>query len=326
MEAITFSYNLEQNLLEILTELQNGEYRPGRSVAFMVIKPKLREVFAAQFRDRVVHHLLYNYLASIYDKRFIYDSWACRPGKGTHRAVKRLQNFCHQVSDGGAKKDCYYLQMDIKSFFTTIDKKILISIFERNIKNSEVMWLIKVMVNHDPARSIEPIYKSSPRLFNMLPADKSLFSTQFGKGLPIGNLTSQFFANVYMNELDIFVKHQLKVKYYLRYVDDWVIVHNDREILVQYQQIISDFLQARLGLMINPKKTTLRKLSCGVDFLGYVTRTDYLLVRRRVVWQWRKAIDYILSGEDNQKNVLMGYNGHLIVANSHRLRLRHKID
>lgn len=333
-ECMEFSYNLEENLLELQRELATRTYRPGRSVAFMVTKPKLREVFAAQFRDRVVHHLLYNYLAPIYEPRFIYDSWACRPEKGTHRAMKRLQDFTWQASEGGRNRECYYLQMDIKSFFTSIDKAKLLAIFQRNIKNDEILWLLEVIISYDPTRDSAPKLNSPPALFGKLPRDKSLFTVERGRGLPIGNLTSQFFANVYLNELDCFVKHVLKVKWYLRYVDDWVILAHDTKKLAEYERAIKGFLEGELGLSAKDEKTIVELIANGIDFVGYIIRPHYILVRRRVVWQWRKALESALEsalepalepalesalGGPRCDQVKASYLGHLRLANTHSL-------
>ena len=318
LECLAFGYNLEANLLLLQEELTSGSYRPERSVAFIVTKPKVREIFASQFRDRVVHHLLYNYLSPIYEPRFIYDSWACRPGKGTHRAMERLQDFTWQASQGGRLREAYYLQMDIKSFFTTIDKNKLFEIFQRNIKNGEILWLLKLTIFHDPAHDIAPLIQSSPSLFRRLPADKSLFTAGDSRGLPIGNLTSQFFANVYLNELDVFMKHQQKVRWYLRYVDDWVVVSRCRQSLRTLEVEISQFLSQALGLVVQVAKTTIGSVMNGIDFVGYIVRPHYTLVRRRVIWQWHRAMGQI----DNplmQQQLSWAYRGHIMRSNSHKL-------
>ncbi len=317
-ECIEFTCNLEENLLALEQELQTRSYRPGRAVAFVVTKPKLREVFAARFRDRVVHHLLYNYLAPIYEPRFVYDSWACRVGKGTHGAMKRLQDFAWRASEGGRNRECYYLQMDIKSFFTSIDKQCLYDIFARNIKREEILWLTRVIIFHDPARDIPPQLNSPPKLFRQLPRDKSLFTVEKGRGLPIGNLTSQFFANVYLNELDCFVKHVLKVKHFVRYVDDWVIVSESMAELRAHERAIAAFTESVLKLTIQAKKTIVGRVSDGVDFVGYIVRPHYVLVRRRVVWQYRRAMES--AADTDKEKVAVSYQGHLLRANSYALR------
>jgi RNA-directed DNA polymerase len=201
LNHLRFFENLEENLLELEKELRDRTYRPGQSIVFIVDKPKVREIFAASFRDRVVHHLLYNYLSPKFERIFIYDSWACRKDKGTHRAVIRLQDFTFKAQRLDADEQ-FYLKMDIKSYFTTIDQSILYDMIARKIKRDEILWLTKVIVFHDCARDISPKVQGRQALFDKLPKDKSLFTVPRGKGLPIGNLTSQFFANIYLNELD----------------------------------------------------------------------------------------------------------------------------
>ena len=314
-----FANNLEENLFSLQRQLKNRTYKPGQSIAFIVQKPKIREIFAADFRDRVVHHLLYNYLAPIFERVFIYDSWACREGKGTHGAMFRLRDFEvrlareRRVSAGGR-----YLKMDIKSFFTSIDKQILYDLVVRKVKNEEILWLSKTIIFHDCAHDVPPKIQSQQSLFDKLPGDKSLFTANAGKGLPIGNLTSQFFANVYLNELDQFVKHQLKAKYYVRYVDDFIILDNDRELLELYKSAITGFVDKRLGLRVHPDKVYIRPVSSGADFVGYVVRPDYVLVRRRVVGDWRRAME-LTTDDKLRQQTLASYTAHAMWANSYGL-------
>lgn len=317
-ECLEFSLDLEANLLSLQTELLDRSYRPGRSVAFVVTKPKIREVFAAQFRDRVVHHLLYDYLSPIYEPRFIYDSFACRPGKGTHAAMKRVQDFTYKASEGGRLDECYYLQMDVKSFFTTINKVKLYEMITRNIKRDEILWLTELIIHHDPARDIPPIIHSPKKLFDKLPSDKSLFHAPSGYGLPIGNLTSQFFANVYLNDLDQYVKHELKIKWYMRYVDDFVIIDHSWEQLRQFEEQIIEFVES-IGISIKHSKTILRRVSSGIDIVGYIVRPHYVLVRKRVVHQWRLAMEQRTSRVDREQS-LKSYTGHALKANAYKLR------
>ena len=289
---LAFRLELEKNLLALERELKERTYRPGRSIAFVVTRPKVREIFAADFRDRVVHHLLFSYLSPIFEKQFIHDSWACREGKGTHGAMLRLQDFtCRQTKEAGLSGKGFYLQMDIKSFFMSIDKEILYKLVARRTNNSEVLWLARVVIMHDPARDIPPRLQSSEELFSRLPPGKSLFGVEPGKGLPIGNLTSQFFANVYMNEFDRFVKHVLKCRYYVRYVDDWVVLGDNQQWLRQVEVEMAKFLQEQLALVVHPLKTIVRPIQNGIDFVGYIVRPTYILVRRRVVGGWRRARD-----------------------------------
>lgn len=307
--------NLEKNLLKIEKQLANRTYRPERSIAFVVTKPKVREIFASDFADRVIHHLLYNYLEPIFEPRFIYDSHACRKTKGTHCAMLRLQRFCREFTENTppATKS-YYLKMDIKSFFTSIDKQVLYRLIADRVKNPEILWLTHIVIFHDCARDISPKLQSQPQLFAKVPPEKSLFTVPRGKGLPIGNLTSQFFANVYLDQLDQFVKHTLKAKYYVRYVDDFVLLAKDRQTLLFYQAEIEKFLIQKLNITAHPKKTIIRPISDGIDFVGCIVRPDYILVRKRVIGQWRHKLKNSPSHE--HRKISHSYTAHTKHANA----------
>ena len=315
---LLFAEHLEQHIIELESELINRTYKPGRSIAFIVTAPKVREIFAADFRDRVVHHLLYNFIAPYFERQFIYDSWACRPQKGTHGAVRRVQGFMHKIKRLETMRH-YYLQMDIRSFFTSIDKTLLYNMLAKKIHNKEVLWLAGVIIFHDCARDIAPKLQSNPKLFKQLPPDKSLFRVPSGVGLPIGNLTSQFFANIYLNELDQFVKHHLKAKYYCRYVDDFVILGENKDTLDQYRHQICTFLMERLNLQAHPKKQIIQSIGSGMDFLGYIIRPQYILVRRRVVGQWRRKMELYAANPNKGRAVLASYQAHASWANAHSL-------
>lgn len=217
--------------------------------------------------------------------------------------------------------------MDIKSFFSSIDQEVLYGLISEKIKNKEILWLSKKIIFHDSARSVKPIIQSSPNLFKKLPPEKSLFKVEVGKGLPIGNLTSQFFANVYLNELDLFVKHKLKAGFYLRYVDDFLILSFDRDYLLFCQREISEFLVNKLKLKAHPKKQFIRPVSSGIDFVGYIVRAEYVLVRRRVVRNIRKRLKSAEAGSTRerhlkQKEILMIYDAFLKWANCRGLMRR----
>jgi len=288
VNAMQFEQNLEENLVSLHEELTTGAYRPGRSIAFLIEKPKRREIFAADFRDRVVHHVLVGHLEPRWERRFIHDSYACRTGKGTHKGVERLQSFTRQVTANGTRR-AWYLQLDIRGFFIAIDRHILYERLAARETDPAVLWLIRTLVFYDPAancvmrraRRADPS-ASSGQAFERLPAHKTLFKASPDCGLPIGNLTSQFFANVYLDALDQFVKHQLKARYYLRYCDDSVLLSAERAVLESWQAAIREFLSNELRLALNDRQR-LRPVSDGIDFLGYIVRPDYLLVRRRVV-------------------------------------------
>ena len=280
INALKFEINAEENILKLEWELKNKTYRPSRSILFAARKPKLREIFAADFRDRVVHHVLVDYLERIYEPIFIHDSYACRKDKGTHAAVMRLQSFLRKASLNG-KRRAYYLQLDVKDFFTSIDKGILFSLLKKKIIGKDILWLTEKILFHDPTEAF--ILRDREDIINKIPPNKSLFGKNNKKGLPIGNLTSQFFANAYLNELDQFVKHSLKAKYYIRYVDDFVLLSENLDTLIKWRQDIETFLTEKLLLRLHPKRRKLQPISNGIDFLGYIIRRDYILVRRRVM-------------------------------------------
>ena len=218
-------------------------------------------------------------LEKIWDPRFIHDSYASRKGKGIHVAVDRLQGFMQKVTRSG-KRAGFFLQLDVRSFFMSIDKRILFSLFDRDPKTSELLRaLLSILIFHDSTTDYH--FKGDRKLLYGIPPHKSLFKVGPNKGLPIGNLTSRFFANVYLNELDQFVKHGLRCRFYLRYVDDFILLSESEKVLLQWREEISGFLHERLALSLKGGDRV-RRVSEGADFLGYITRPGYRLVRRRV--------------------------------------------
>ncbi|MDP2928482.1 MAG: reverse transcriptase/maturase family protein [Candidatus Omnitrophota bacterium] len=280
INALKFEINAEENILKLENELKSKIYRPSRSILFAARNPKLREIFAADFRDRVVHHILVDYLERIWERIFIHDSYACRKGKGTHAAVMRLQSFLQKASKNGSAR-AYYLQLDIKDFFTSIDKGILFKTLQKKIRDKEALWLTEKIIFWDCTRSF--ILRDREGVLKNIPPHKSIFGKDNKRGLPIGNLTSQFFANVYLNELDQFVKHTLKARFYIRYVDDFVLLSDNINTLIKWRQDIETFLAEKLLLRLHPNRRKLQPISNGIDFLGYIIRRDYILVRRRVI-------------------------------------------
>ncbi|MDP2929397.1 MAG: reverse transcriptase/maturase family protein [Candidatus Omnitrophota bacterium] len=332
INALRFEINAEENILKLERELKTKTYRPSRSILFASRKPKLREIFAADFRDRVVHHVLVDYLERIYEPIFIHDSYACRKDKGTHAAVSRLQSFLRKVFKNKNTR-AYYLQLDIKDFFTSIDKDILFCLMKKKIAGKDILWLTEKILFHDPTGSF--ILRDGENIINKIPPNKSLFGKDNKKGLPIGNLTSQFFANVYMNELDQFVKHSLKARYYIRYVDDLVLLSDNKDTLVKWRQDIETFLAEKLLLRLHPNRRKLQPISNGIDFLGYITRRDYILVRRRVINNLKSRLSHferLIKSEiaslpltplglarNDVRSCLQSYLGHFKWANTYRL-------
>jgi len=287
IDAAKFELSFEKELLKLEKELKNHTYYPSQSICFVITEPKPREVFAANFKDRVVHHLLVNYLEPIWEPKFIDQSYSCRREKGVHKAIKDLKRYIRKVSRNFQEK-AYFLQLDVQSFFPSLKKEILFNLIKRHTKNPDILWLSKIIIFQDPTQNYHK--KGQLNLFKTIPPHKSLFKVPKDQGLPIGNLTSQFFANVYLNELDQFVKHQLKVKFYLRYVDDLVLLHQDKEQLKKWRGQIDKFLQERLKLRIHPQKQNLQSIDKGVNFLGYIVKPDYSLVRRRVVKNLKRKL------------------------------------
>jgi RNA-directed DNA polymerase len=334
VNALKFEYDLEENLLSLHEELEGQTYTPSRSVCFVLKQPKLREIFAADFRDRVVHHVLVDYLEKVWEPIFIYDSYACRKGKGTHRAVERLQAFMRKVSRNGTRR-AYFMHLDIRGFFLHINKEILYQIIAKRIRDETLLWLARTVIFHDCTKNF--VLKGKSGLLEKIPPHKTLFNTENKRGLPIGNLASQFFSNVYLNELDQFVKHRLKAKYYLRYSDDFVLLHEEKEKLLGWREEIREFLQFRLRLELNESRQTVGPISNGADFLGYIVRPDYLLVRRRVVNRLKATLvgyEKALVRREEDCTVLRynhlalqklmatwsSYLAHMKIANTFRLR------
>jgi retron-type reverse transcriptase len=246
--ALIFEQNLEENILELHETLNNRSYTPKPSIAFLVEKPKRREIFAADFRDRIVHHVLVNYMEPQWERRFIYDSYACRQAKGTHKAVERLRGFTRKVTANGSRR-AWYLQLDVRGFFITINRHILFKRLTKHETDPTIVWLIQIFLFNDLTKNCR-LRDASRSDFESLPAHKTLFKTAPDCGLPIGNLTSQFFGNIYLDALDQFVKHQLKARYYLRYCDDFIILSEDKLQLETWEKQISTFLNDNLQLFM----------------------------------------------------------------------------
>jgi len=331
INALKFEWNLERNLFQLQKELETKRYRPGRSICFVVKDPSPREIFAASFKDRAVHHLLINEIENIGEKKFIFDTFSCRKNKGTHLAIKRLRKFIRRITEN-YRKGAFYLQLDISGFFMAIDQPILYSLFEKLISRQnksyqwkkDVLWLAKTIIFHKPTKNY--ITKGNPTLFKLIPPRKSLFLSGSDKGLPIGNYSSQFFANLYLNELDQFVKRKLRCKYYVRYVDDLVLLDKDKERLKYLRDKINLFLKENLDLELNLNKIKLQLIDKGINFLGYFIKPDYILVRQKVVSRLKDRLYLLdetnLPANDLKKTLAMinSYYGHFRHAFSFNLR------
>jgi RNA-directed DNA polymerase len=288
-----FEINLEDNLFDLYLRLKNKSYQHGEYKSFYVYDPKKRHIHKASVSDRIVHHLLYKYLYQLFDKKFIHDSYSCRLEKGTHRGVKRLSLFIRKVSKNYTGY-CWVLKCDIKKFFASVDQEILLNLLKKKIEDIDILWLLKEIIES--------------------------FNSGFGKekGIPLGNLTSQIFANIYMNELDQFIKHKLKIKYYLRYADDFIILSENRNYLEGLIFKISGFLESNLKLSLHENKVVIGKYMRGIDFLGYVVLPYVILprtkTRKRMFRKLKEKINF-----SNFNQTLQSYLGYLSHANSYKL-------
>lgn len=268
-----FEFNLEHNLFSLEAELRDQTYQPGPYTNFYIYEPKRRLVSAAPFRDRVVHHALCDVIEPVWEARFIATSFACRVGKGTHKALDQ----CHTW----VKRYTYAFQGDIVKYFPSIDHQILYSLLARRIADPQTLWLIRQIMDSGAGilvHEAQPLYL----------ADDDLFAALRPRGLPIGNLTSQFWANVYLNELDMFVKHELHCPAYLRYMDDFVLFSDDKAQLHEWKSAVDHFLAERLRVVLHPKKSLVFPVKVGVDFCGFRIYPTHRRLRRSSVRRFVK--------------------------------------
>lgn len=280
LSQLEFEVDLEKNLMNLWRDLQDGSYKIGPSIAFVVTYPKVREVWAANFRDRIVHHLIYNSVKDRFYNRFIRDSYACIPQRGLHDGCQRITHFIRSITNNG-RCNAFVLKADIANFFTSINLKTTISLTEKYVHEKWIRDLFQQIVFHDPRPTA--IFQSSQSLFDKVPRHKSLLHAPAGFGLPIGNLTSQFLANVYLNELDQFVKKELKIKYYGRYMDDIFILGKDAKTLNDNYKEMDAFLLEHLGLRFHPNKKSLQPIHQGFSFTGFIFKPGRIYLRRSVI-------------------------------------------
>lgn len=287
INQLRFEANLEHNLVELYHDLKDGSYQIGRSIAFVITHPKIREVWAADFRDRVVHHLVYNTVSEKFYKRFIRDNYACIPGRGTHDGMRRISQFARSITNEWTRP-AYFMKADVANFFKTIDKLILLDLVRPHVREEWVWNLIEQIILHDPRSNF--VTRSPQSLFDKVPPHKSLFNADKNKGLPIGNLTSQFFANVYMNELDQFAKHTLKTRHYGRYVDDIVLFHQDHNMLNEWYESMDDFVFSKLALRFHPNKKHINLADKGIDFTGFIIKPGRTYLRKTTLATCKQTI------------------------------------
>lgn len=290
-DVFWFGRNLMGNIIALRQNLVAKTYRHSAYEAFKINDPKPRDIHKAKVRDRLLHHALYRQLYPFFDRTFIADSFSCRRGKGTHKALKRFQQFSRQVSKNNTKQ-VWVLKCDVRKFFASIDHDILLTILAQYIPNEDILNLLKKVVD-------------------------SFHSTRPEVGLPLGNLTSQLLVNIYMNEFDQFAKHKLKARHYIRYADDFVILSQDKNWLEEILPIIDEFLQLKLGLKLHPNKVSIKTIGSGMDFLGWVHFPNHRVLRTATKKRmWRK-----LEKLENDFNVLNSYLGLLSHGNARKLQI-----
>ena len=284
-----FQFYLMDNILSLHQSLINRSYKHGGYECFKINDPKPRIIHKASVRDRLLHHAVYRILYPFFDKTFISDSFSCRINKGTHRAINRFRNFGYIVSKNNTRT-CWVLKCDIKKFFHSINQQVLLEILEEYIPDRNTVNLSQEIIT-------------------------SFHYGKEGFGLPLGNLTSQLFANVYMNEFDQFVKHKLKVKYYIRYADDFIILSEHNNYLKEQIPLIRDFLYERLRLTLHPDKIYIKTLYSGLDFLGWVHFFDHRVLRKTTKKRMFKKMSNNLQIES-----LNSYLGLLDHGNSYKIK------
>ena len=265
-----FQLQLADNVYSLHNDLKNLKYQHGGYYAFSISDPKPRSIHKATVRDRLLHHAIYRKFYEFFDKTFIGDSYSCRFEKGTYKALGRFRKFARQVSRNNTRT-CWVLKCDIRKFFANIDHQILYNILAAYIADVKILSLLKSII--------------------------SSFETRPGIGLPLGNLTSQLFVNIYMNEFDQFVKHKLKVQRYIRYADDFVIFSQDKQWLEMILLDIENFLSEKLKLALHPDKVSIKTLDSGVDFLGWVNFPNHHVLRTTTRCRMIKKFSSKLSEE-----------------------------
>lgn len=307
--VLAFNFGLEHELFTLQTELRNQTYQPGKYRTFEIWDPKPRLISAAPYRDRVVHHALCNIITPLLERAFIADTYANRVGYGTHRALQRFTHWAHAYR--------YCLQCDIQKYFPSIDHSILKDLMRQQIKCPETLWLIDRII--DASNEQEPVIE-------YFPGDDLLTPVLRRKGLPIGNLTSQFLANLYLSPFDHFVKRQLKLKHYLRYVDDFAAFSNDRQELADAKAAMEYYL-ATLRLKMHPVKSQLFETGYGANFVGFRVLPDRIRVRNDNLRRARKRLKQLQqayeAGEITLKPLtqrLQSWEAHLLHGDTYRLR------
>ncbi len=292
-----FQLRLFEHIQQLHTDLKHTLYRHGHYTPFKINDPKPRDIHKALVRDRLLHHALYRKLYPFFDRTFIADSYSCRNDKGTHRAFHRFDDFAYRASCGHTKT-VWVLKCDVKKFFASIDHSILFEIIGRYVSDKNIIWLIREIVG-------------------------SFHSTRDGVGLPLGNLTSQLFVNIYMNEFDQFVKHKLKAKWYIRYADDFVILHQDENWLERILLETQCLLNEKLCLILHPQKISIKTFASGVDFLGWVHFSTHRVLRTATKKRMFRNIEMKKQSNDAEKlrATVQSYKGMLSHGDGYTLAM-----
>ena len=295
-----FEENLAYNLKILYNELKTQTYKPKPLITFILRDPKTRKISKSDFRDRIVHHAIIRVIEPIFEKSFIYDNCANRIGKGSLFALKQFEKFQRKVTNN-LLKEAFCFKADIKHYFQEVDREVLLNILKRKISDEKVILLIKNILS-----------------YNALSLSEKFLS----KGMPLGNLTSQFFANVYLNELDQFIKHKLRAKFYLRYVDDFVILHSSKSQLEIWKNQIDNFLKEKLKLELHPDKSKIISLSKGIDFVGFRNFYHYKLLRKRNIKNMKRKIELFNQRDISQEKfseIFQGWNAYAKWGDSYNL-------
>ncbi len=291
--AVVFHYSLLENLLELQQELNGLSYRPRPHRRFIVQDPKKRLIDAPHFRDRIVHHAVSRVLQAKYEPIFIYDSYACRKFKGTHRALRRMQHFLRWKTD----QPLYVLKIDVSKYYASVNHVVLKQLLRRKLTDRLLLCTLDTIIDS---------YQSGTDHDHLFTPD-SPYHTQGPRGIPIGNLTSQVFANVYLHEVDVYAKRTLKIRRYVRYMDDIVIVSDDKRQLQEWQKDIITFLHDKLLLTVHPKKTRLFPARLGVDFVGYVIWPYKIRIRSSTLKnfkkRWRTMLKQYCNGDIEKEDL-----------------------
>lgn len=304
-----FEWMLEKNIFQLHRDLKFGKYKHGAYSSFYIHDPKQRHIHKADVRDRILHHAVFAAINPIFEPTFIANSFSCRINKGTHKGIDILTKTLRKISRNSSNQ-CFILKCDVRKFFETVDHSILLNIISKRMKDAETLRLLEKIIGSFMSRC-------------------STLAKQ--KGLPLGNLTSQLFANIYLNELDQFIKHKLKIKHYIRYTDDFIIVAKDKLYLEDIINPIRSFLYDNLALELHPKKIEIRKFHQGIDFLGYIVLPHYRLLRiktrQRIFKKLKKRVreykkNMISKHALNQS--LQSYLGVLSHANTYKLSIEFK--